>query len=41
MTEQTGNTKPIQNDEIDLIEVFKKIWAGQKSFRFAYISKPS
>jgi len=31
MPEQTENNKPVQNDEIDLIEVFKKIWAGRKT----------
>jgi uncharacterized protein involved in exopolysaccharide biosynthesis len=30
MTETTDNKKPVENDEIDLIEVFKKIWAGRK-----------
>jgi uncharacterized protein involved in exopolysaccharide biosynthesis len=31
MTEQAENKKATEADEIDLIEVFKKIWAGRKT----------
>ncbi len=37
MAEPTENNKKIKNNEIDLLEVFRKIWAGRKTIIMAMI----